>query len=323
MKSSIHSKIPLAQEETALSVNTTNHFGLIQTQIAVPVLRKNDQVALDELASMELYVGGRPLSLFDEPWMKGFLHRLNTAYKVPSHTKFAGPLLDQAYDKVKHDTQVAVNDSSYLNLITDGSSNINHERMTNISCHTELGALHLSSQDIPTHTHDAQALATYMDTQIRIWIHDKLQRVNSLAVDTENKMRKMIQLLEKTPGWEHVFFVPCDSHGCQLLMKDISEMPWFAPIFKKAQMVATYFHKADKQLAILRMYQLRGEQKRVFSITLSCITRWGTQVGLIKSLLRSQMSLRLWCIHDQVADTEDDRGLNQQAVIDAIITHQF
>lgn len=76
MKSSIHSKIPLAQEETVLSVNTTNHFGLIQTQIAVPTLRKNDQAALDELASMALYVGGRPLSLFDEPWMKKFLHCL-------------------------------------------------------------------------------------------------------------------------------------------------------------------------------------------------------------------------------------------------------
>lgn len=116
--------------------------------------------------------------------------------------------------------------------------------------------------------------------------------------------------------------MPCDSHGFQLLMKDISEMPWFAPIFKKAQMVTTYFHKADKQLAILRMYQLRGEQKRVFSITLSCITRWGTQVGLIKSLLRSQMALRLWSVHDQVADGVDERGLNQQAVINAVMTHQ-
>lgn len=155
VKSSIHSKIPSSEEGTALSINTTNHFGLIQTQIAVPALHKNDQAALDELASMALYVCGRPSSLFDEPWMKGFLHRLNPAYKIPSYTTFAGPLLDQAYDKVKYDTQVAVNDSSYLNFITDESSNINHQRMTNISCHTELGALHLSSQDIPAHTHDA------------------------------------------------------------------------------------------------------------------------------------------------------------------------
>lgn len=38
VKSTIHSKIFLAQKETALSVNTTNHFGLIQTQIAVLTL---------------------------------------------------------------------------------------------------------------------------------------------------------------------------------------------------------------------------------------------------------------------------------------------
>ncbi len=84
-----------------------------------------------------------------------------------SHTIFAGLVLDQTYDKVKNDTQVAVNDSSYLNFITYGSSNIKHERMTNITCHTEFGALHLSSEDIPTHTYDAHALATYMDAEIR------------------------------------------------------------------------------------------------------------------------------------------------------------
>lgn len=141
---------------------------------------------------MTLYIGSRSLSLFNKPWMKKFLYCLNPAYKVPSYTTFASLLLDQAYDKVKYDTQVAVNDSSYLNFITDRSSNINHEHMTNISCHTELCALHLFSQDIMTHKHDVEAFATYIDTEIRIWTHDKLHCVNFLAVDTENKMRKMI-----------------------------------------------------------------------------------------------------------------------------------
>ena len=35
------------------------------------------------------------------------------------------------------------------------------------------------------------------------------------------------------------------------------------------------------------------------------------------------MALRLWFVHDQVADGEDERGLNQQAVINAVMTHQF
>lgn len=38
-----------------------NHFGLIKTQIAVPALRKCDQASLDEIASMALYFGDRPL----------------------------------------------------------------------------------------------------------------------------------------------------------------------------------------------------------------------------------------------------------------------
>lgn len=85
-----------------------------------------------------------------------------------------------------------VNDSSYLNFIIDGSCNINHEQMTNISYNTELGALHLSSQNISAHTHDAQAMAIYLDIQFQMWTHDKLQRVYLFAMDTENKMQKMI-----------------------------------------------------------------------------------------------------------------------------------
>ncbi len=77
-------------------------------------------------------------------------------------------------------------------------------------------------------------------------------------------------------------------------MKDISEMPWFASIFKKAQMVATNFHQADERLVILCIYQSHGQQKRLFFITLSYITLWGTLVGFIKSLLCSQLALCLW-----------------------------
>ena len=44
---------------------------------------------------------------------------------------------------------------SIILVITNGSSNTNHEQMTNISCHTELGELHPSSEDIVTYTYDA------------------------------------------------------------------------------------------------------------------------------------------------------------------------
>lgn len=76
---------------------------------------------------MALYIGGWLLSLFDELWMKRFLHCFNLIYKISLHTTFIGPLLDQAYDKIKYNTSVVVNNSSYLNFITNRSSNINYE----------------------------------------------------------------------------------------------------------------------------------------------------------------------------------------------------
>ena len=82
------------------------------------------------------------------------------------------------------------------------------------------------------------------------------------------------------PGLSHVFFVPCDSHGLQLLMKDIAGLAWFKELFNQAQTIPVYFHKADKQLSILREYQ-QAEYGRTYAVTMSCITRWGTQVCLV------------------------------------------
>ena len=42
------------------------------------------------------------------------------------------------------------------------------------------------------------------------------------------------QLEEKEPKWERSFFMPCDSHGIQHLVKQILELNWFSTILKQA-----------------------------------------------------------------------------------------
>lgn len=91
--------------------------------------------------------------------MQRFLLRFNPEYRVLSYTTFAGWLLDQAYDKIRHDTQLAVDYFSYLNFITDLSSNI--------TCHLELDTLYLFLGNIPLNTNYVQALATYIVVQVR------------------------------------------------------------------------------------------------------------------------------------------------------------
>ena len=55
---------------------------------------------------------------------------------------------------------------------------------------------------------------------------------------------------------QHCFFILCDSHGLQLLIKDILQLPWFSGIAQRAQKVVTAFKRSKLQLAILRQYQM-------------------------------------------------------------------
>ncbi len=52
---------------------------------------------------------------------------------------------------------------------------------------------------------------------------DRLHRINSVGTDTCNTMRDAWNQMARDPRAKHVFFIPCDSHGLQLLMKDIIE----------------------------------------------------------------------------------------------------
>ena len=65
--------------------------------------------------------------------------------------------------------------------------------------------------------------------------------------------------------------MPCDNHGIQLLIKHISELNWFSTTLKRVQQIAIFFHKAKKQLAILREEQIK-QNGRTYTLTLLVIT---------------------------------------------------
>jgi len=94
---------------------------------------------------------------------------------------------------------------------------------------------------------------------------------------------------------KHIFFIPCDSHGLQLLIKDLIHLPEFKDIFEKAQVVAKAFKNAPLQYARLHTYQMMEYGKHI-SLCLAVITRWGTQYRLLNSLLTNKDALRRYII---------------------------
>jgi hypothetical protein len=83
------------------------------------------------------------------------------------------------------------------------------------------------------------------------WTNNQLWRVNCLATDTCSTIKAMWTEMVKYADMEHVFFVPCDSHGLQLLLRDIIKFPFFADVRQKAQLIVTSFRGSKKELVIL------------------------------------------------------------------------
>jgi hypothetical protein len=117
-------------------------------------------------------------------------------------------------------------------------------------------------------------------------------RVNSLATDTCSTMRSLWTLFNQDPDTKHVFTIPCDSHGLQLLIKNILEkIQWFKEVFNIAQGISTKFRSSPKQLSILRKHQ---QKRRAFIAAV--ITRWGTQLAMMASVRDNQEAIKAMAI---------------------------
>jgi hypothetical protein len=117
--------------------------------------------------------------------------------------------------------------------------------------------------------------------------------------------------LKKTKR-QNTLYVPCESHGLQLLIKDILDTHPYSKILEKSQSVASFFHCAKRQYAILREEQQRL-YGRHYALVLSVITWWGTQQALMSALLRNKSVLQAYlerradidCPHDITAVIRD------------------
>jgi hypothetical protein len=181
-----------------------------------------------------------------------------------------------------------------LNIITDDSSNINLQRIANISVHTNAGAFFYASEDVGAARRTAHNVAIWMKEKIVALSNDNLLRVNSIATDTCATMSAVWGITRKDVDLKHVLFVPCDAHGLQLVVKDLlDDVPILHNVHQKAQTIAHAFRSAPLQYGRLRDFQMQHYNTHL-SLILAVITRWGTQYRLVESLRRSRDALRAY-----------------------------
>jgi hypothetical protein len=241
---------------------------------------------------MAIYMNARPFSAVADDYSQIMMRRGFANFTPPSRKALANEWLDLCYDEVKMEARATWLNEEYINTIMDESTDISGNRIISLSFVTRLGPFYVETEACGANTQSAEYLAEWYKAKvINVLGPEQWWRANSLATDTCNTMRAVLQ---HDPDTQHLLFVPCDSHGLQLLIKDILETFPYNRILEKAADVVSFFRRAKKQMAILREHQTVPS-----TFVLSVITRWGTQQGMMASVKRNKDSLRRYIADSQ------------------------
>ncbi|KNB15464.1 hypothetical protein FOXG_21339 [Fusarium oxysporum f. sp. lycopersici 4287] len=247
-----------------------------------PVVDKTFKQMLDELAARAIFADGRPFNLFESKRMRILLNKLNTAWQPPSRRRVQR-LLAPTYSEYRNQVQDILDQTERINVIFDGSDNITSHRIINISIQVANGlAFYWKTFDTGQIQHTAEHYIDLLYPELEI-----------ICKDTDSVMRKAHVHLAARKEFQHCFFSLCDSHGLQLLIKDILEQPFFEEAFKSATLIVTFFKKSKLQLARLREAQKAawGHHKAFLS---AAITRWGSQFNALWSVLHCKEPLQTY-----------------------------
>ncbi|RKK20269.1 hypothetical protein BFJ65_g6967 [Fusarium oxysporum f. sp. cepae] len=266
---------------------------------ALSIMDRNSKDQLDRAAALAIFKSGKPYTTFEDSGMVEFIQQLNPAYKPPSGDRIA-TILPEVYQDYRVQVKEILDDADHLNVIFDASDDISSNRIVNISISIP-NSVTFYWKTVNTRNEEHTALNTIRLIQPLLEeVFTKegedfqdFSRMNAICTDTCSTMRKLHAEMKNMPEFRHCFFLLCDSHGLQLLVKDIVESERWASVLKKVTRIITFFKKAKLQLARLRAYQLECYGKQKAFIT-PAITRWGTQLGAVMSSLANKDALRAY-----------------------------
>jgi hypothetical protein len=223
-------------------------------------------------------------------------------------------LLPRLYEIHKAHVREVIRQEEFINLVMDESTDVAHNRIINLCVATSKGAFYWETQDSGSHAQTAEFLTNWLVERVDALMGVDWSRINSISTDTCNTMRAVWQNLRRLPSRKHIFCIPCDSHGLQLLIKDILSISPYDRLVEKAESIASWFHRSTLQLHILQDHQ---EPKRAF--ILSVITRWGTQSAMISAVLDNKQSLRAYLEDPRAECAPDVRSIIEDTAFWAVL----
>lgn len=193
---------PFSEKKKAnvLSLSSTSHTIVKpkQSTLPFPKLTLDEKTRLDLKCAALCFEEGAPFKLLESDTFKHIFADpcMNAAYKPPSRKLISGRLLDISYNNWKSKIEETVSNLPYLNVITDGSTNITNQRIHNISIHTNQGSIYHLSKDIGNISMNAMNQAKWLKDHFHDLCNGDFKRINSVAGDTCNVMFSTWEILE-------------------------------------------------------------------------------------------------------------------------------
>jgi hypothetical protein len=225
-----------------------------------------------------------------------------------------GTLLPKLYDIHKAHVREVIHQEEFINLVMDESTDVAHNRIINLCVATSKGAFYWETRDSGSNAQTAEFLTNWLVERVDALMGGDWSRINSISTDTCNTMRAVWQNLRCLPSRKHIFCIPCDSHGLQLLIKDILSISPYDRLVEKAETIASWFHRSHLQLKILQDHQ---EPKRAF--ILSVITRWGTQSAMVAAVLDNRRPLKAYLDDPRAECAPDVRSIIEDTAFWAVL----
>jgi hypothetical protein len=165
-----------------------------------------------------VFEAGLPLGFFEHSAIQAFLHRLRPAYNPPCRTRLSTTLLEDSYQHIKAEVEEYLEKQDNLCISFDESNDVANNRIINISITTERGAFYYENINLGTTSVTAEFYTEKIEQQIRSITKGQPKRINYISTDTCDTILKTGRLLQALPSFQHVFMIPCDPHGLQLLI---------------------------------------------------------------------------------------------------------
>jgi hypothetical protein len=271
-------------------------------QRQIKPLTGEQKAELEKQGAYAVYLGARPFALYEDPAMQEFIRKLQPDFTPPSAKTIGGRLLDLCYDETFNEVLDAIKRSENgINISMDESSTSVRDRIINYSIITSNGRSHCMKLElVDAGASTAERQAEWLDKAIdtlekafkeRFGQQGGFPLINSVGTDTCTTMRSLWGKLHQRNRFTNTFFIPCDSHGLQLLVKDILCHPLFSETMILSSHIASHFRNCHKQLALLRKFQ-REIYGKEYALALAVLTRWGTQYWQLSALKRSKDALK-------------------------------